>query len=69
MGLDRYTNERLAYSYIADHQRLAEQLRTLDRLVAERRQERHSTGGRWFLHLLRLLPMGRVPDLDTLHRL
>ncbi len=68
MALDRYINERLAYSYIADHQRLAEQLRALDRLE-ERRQKRQSMGSRWFLQLLRLLPMGRVPDLDTLHRL
>ncbi len=69
MALDHYTHERLAYSRIADHQRLAEKLRAFERAEEERRHEEHSMSSRWFSRLLRPLAMGDIPDLNTLRRL
>ncbi len=65
MALDRHTSERLAYSHIAEDQRLAQTLRALDR-AEEEQQPKQSTGNRWFSRLLRTLATARIPDLTTL---
>lgn len=69
MALDRFTHEKLAHFHIADHESLAEQLRTLERAAKERRQEEQSMGNRWFLQLLQPLAMGHILTLNTLRRL
>ena len=65
MGLDRYTNEKLAQTRIAEDQRLAETLRTLERLEEER-QGNQSIGNRYLSRLLRTLATARIPNLAAL---
>ena len=69
MALDHYTYERLAYSRIADNQRLAEEQRALERVEEGRRHEQPPMSSRWFSRLLRPLAMGHIPHLTTLQRL
>lgn len=69
MTLDRYTHERLAYSHVADHQRLAERLRAFQQVEGDRQQATRSTRSQWLSRLLRPLAVGRMPDLKTLQRL
>jgi hypothetical protein len=69
MALDHYIHERLAYSRIADNQRLADEQRALARLEEVRRQGLQPMSSRWFSRLLRLLAMGHISDRITLQRL
>jgi hypothetical protein len=65
MGLDRYINEKLALSRIAEDQRLAQTLRAFDRLE-EDRHAKQSMAGRWWSRLLGALAAGGVPNLSAL---
>jgi hypothetical protein len=65
MGLDRYINEKLALSRIAEDQRLAQTLRAYERLEEER-QAKQSMARRWLSRLLRTLATGRIPNLNGL---
>ncbi|HEX2714287.1 MAG TPA: hypothetical protein VHM88_19005 [Candidatus Acidoferrales bacterium] len=70
MALDRYTQERLAHCHISDAQKLAEELRIIERIEEERRQGEQLRRTPWVLHLLRSLAVGHIPTtLTTLQRL
>lgn len=60
MALDRYTHERLAHCHIDDCQKLAEQLRTIERIEVERRRGEQLRSTLGVLRLLRSLALRHI---------
>jgi hypothetical protein len=65
MGLDRYINEKLALSRIAEDQHRAQTVCAVERLEEER-QAKQSMARRWLSRLLRTLATARIPNLHAL---
>jgi hypothetical protein len=65
MGMDRYTNEKLALSRIAEDQRFAQALRAVEPLEEER-QAKQPMASRLLSRLLRTVAVGRIPNLSAL---